>query len=55
MIWLFLFVIVVLLAMPCALIWALNVLFGLGIVLSLKTWVATLILASLFFAGGSKN
>ena len=39
---------------PIAVIWSLNTLFALGIVISLKTWLATLVLAAVVY-GGTKS
>ena len=41
---------------PLALIWSINVLFGLGIAYTFKTWAAALLLVAIFGSskGGSK-
>lgn len=40
-------IIALLVCMPLATIWALNTLFGLSIVYTVKTWAATLVLAAM--------
>jgi len=50
---LILWILVVIFTGPIALIWSLNTLFGLGIVVGLKTWAAALFILSLF-AGNFK-
>jgi hypothetical protein len=58
MAWVFIFVVVAfvgIICLPLAVIWSLNVLFGIGIPYSLKTWAASLILSGLFAANYSKR
>jgi hypothetical protein len=50
------FVIVLILVFyPLLIIWSLNTLFGLGIAYTLKTWLASSILTSLFYVSKGKK
>lgn len=44
----FLMVVVLLLSLPLAVIWAINVLMGLGIAYTFKTWFAAFVLMAIF-------
>lgn len=55
--WWFIFVVaafILLACIPIAAIWSVNVLFGLGIVVSFKTWAAALILCGLIASNRAK-
>ena len=40
---------------PIAVIWALNTLFALGIVLTVKTWLAALVLSSIIYGSSGSS
>ena len=48
-------IIAIVVVVPILIIWSLNVLFGLGVVLSLKTWFAALVLGSVVGGSGFKT
>lgn len=47
--------IAVIIFIPIAVIWALNTLFALGIALTFKTWLATLVLSGIVYGGSSSK